>query len=349
MTKRKLAMASILAVAVFSVAAAPLAQDAFAAGGVIYGDTALSKLFMGSGGGGFYNTGGNGGGIIYMLANTVSAGAGISANGANGASNATGAGAGGSVYITGVTLTLNTNVTATGGTALATGGAGRIYLKSSGISGTTNPVATTAATPVVYNTPGTYTSGILSKTAGTWATASWAITGLELGTSCGNPITDSRDGKTYNTVTIGGQCWLAKNMDVGTKLASAATVPSNDSAIEKWCYDNSDANCNTNGGLYTWAEANGLAASCNAAVCTPPTPNQGICPTGWHIPTDAEYKTLEMQLGMTQVEADAIGARGTNQGTQLKSGGSSGFNGLLSGNRYDSSFNSIGSIGCSVC
>ncbi len=49
------------------------------------------------------------------------------------------------------------------------------------------------------------------------------------------------------------------------------------------------------------------------------TVNTGkLCPTGWHVPTDAEFKTLEMYLGMTQEQADETTWRGTDQGSQMK-------------------------------
>ncbi|MDK2899488.1 MAG: hypothetical protein PWQ10_675, partial [Patescibacteria group bacterium] len=60
---------------------------------------------------------------------------------------------------------------------------------------------------------------------------------------------------------------------------------------------------------------------------------QGICPTGSHIPTDTEWKTLEMQLGMTQAQADTTDWRGTDQGTQMKINGTSGLNVPLAGYR----------------
>ncbi|PIY93745.1 MAG: hypothetical protein COY69_00005, partial [Candidatus Magasanikbacteria bacterium CG_4_10_14_0_8_um_filter_32_14] len=153
--------------------------------------------------------------------------------------------------------------------------------------------------------------------------------------------------QTYNLVEIGTQCWFATNLNVGTKLATGGTLPSNNSLIEKWCYSNSDANCTTYGGLYTWAEANQLATTCNDTIsCTPSVPSQGICPSGWHIPTDAEIKTLEVYLGMcTGAGAgcvDATSWRGTDQGTQLKSGGTSGFNLPFAGYRLTSgSFSGI--------
>ena len=156
--------------------------------------------------------------------------------------------------------------------------------------------------------------------------------------SCSTSTVKDADNNTYNTVQIGTQCWMKENMRVGTMLASGSTLPSNNSLIEKWCYNNTASNCTTYGGFYTWAEANQLATTCNSTSCTSPANNQGICPTGFHIPTDNEYKTLEMYLGMTQAQADATSWRGTDQGSQLSSytsGGtnSSGFTALLAGYR----------------
>lgn len=96
--------------------------------------------------------------------------------------------------------------------------------------------------------------------------------------------------------------------------------------LEKYCYADTDSNCTTYGGLYQWGEAMQYATTEGA---------QGICPTGSHIPSDNDWKILEMQLGMTQVEADkSADYRGTDQGTQLKSGGTSGLNIPLAGYRH---------------
>ncbi|MFA7315087.1 MAG: fibrobacter succinogenes major paralogous domain-containing protein, partial [Candidatus Magasanikbacteria bacterium] len=146
-------------------------------------------------------------------------------------------------------------------------------------------------------------------------------------------------GETYPLKELGTQCWFAKNLNVGTMLAAGTTMPSNNSLIEKWCYGNNSFNCTVwYGALYTWAEANQFDPGCNTSSCTASsTPNQGICPSGWHIPTDAEFKTLESYLGMCAGAGigcvDAIGERGGGIGTKLKSGGSSGFNLLLGGYR----------------
>ena len=104
---------------------------------------------------------------------------------------------------------------------------------------------------------------------------------------CGNPITDSRDGKTYNTVLIGTQCWFAQNLNVGTRINGSVEQTDN-SVIEKYCYGDNDANCDVYGGLYQWNEL--MQYLITEGV-------QGICPTGWHLPSDAEWTTLTTFLG----------------------------------------------------
>ena len=168
--------------------------------------------------------------------------------------------------------------------------------------------------------------------------------------TCGTSTVNDSDSNNYSTVQIGDQCWMKESMEVGTMLTSASTMPTNDSVIEKWCYGNSTTNCTNQGGLYTWSEANQLASTCLTTSCTLPVNNQGICPSGWHIPTDAEYKTLEMYLGMTQAQADAKDWRGTNQGSKLSTQtlngvNSSGFTGLLAGTRNpDNAFYDRGTL-----
>ena len=95
---------------------------------------------------------------------------------------------------------------------------------------------------------------------------------------CGLPLSDSRDGQIYNTVQIGTQCWMAENMNIGTRINGSGDQ-TNNGTIEKYCYDDNEANCDTNGGLYQWNEMMQYTTMEGA---------QGICPAGWHIATDAE-------------------------------------------------------------
>ena len=146
--------------------------------------------------------------------------------------------------------------------------------------------------------------------------------------SCGTAFTDSRDNKVYNTVQIGttnAQCWMKENLNVGTYIDGSANQTSN-SVVEKWCYNNDLAKCTAYGGLYTWDEA-------MQYVTTPGV--QGICPTGWHIPTFDEFCTLDITVDSSAAPCVALdfSKRGTDAGTKLKVGGVSGWEGKLSGAR----------------
>jgi uncharacterized protein (TIGR02145 family) len=137
-------------------------------------------------------------------------------------------------------------------------------------------------------------------------------------------ITDPRNGKVYNTVLIGNQCWLRENLDIGTRINGLQTQ-TNNGTIEKYCYDDNPANCNTYGGLYQWDEAMQYVTEQGI---------KGICPTGWHIPTMTEYMTLG---GIVVGDANALKAvlQGTGNGAGTNS---SGFTALLAGDRFDNGY-----------
>ena len=107
-------------------------------------------------------------------------------------------------------------------------------------------------------------------------------------------MTDSRDKKVYKTVKIGGQTWMAENLN----YADSATTPS--LLNRSWCYNNDSANCAVAGRLYTWAAAIDSAKlykdksiDCGyRKTCALPDTVYGICPPGWHLPTRAEWDTL---------------------------------------------------------
>ena len=124
------------------------------------------------------------------------------------------------------------------------------------------------------------------------------------------------------TITIGTQAWMAANLDVGTMITGTTTM-TNNSVLEKYCYDDDPANCATYGALYQWDEMMQYVTTAGT---------QGVCPTGFHLPTDDEWKNLEMHLGMTQAQADATGIRGTDQGSQLAGNEPLWTNGLLDQN-----------------
>ena len=120
----------------------------------------------------------------------------------------------------------------------------------------------------------------------------------------------THDGYDYSTVQIGGQCWFSENCrylpTVSPTSASSTTLP----YYYVYGYAGTDVtaaqvttNYDTYGVLYNWP-----------AVMT-----EGICPSGWHIPSDGEWQTLEESLGMSGAEASSTGWRGAPVGDYLKS------------------------------
>jgi uncharacterized protein (TIGR02145 family) len=122
------------------------------------------------------------------------------------------------------------------------------------------------------------------------------------------------EGNVYKTVKIGSQTWMAENLNIG-KIINGAYSQANDGEIEKYAYSNDPENCNIYGGLYQWREMMQYTSQEGA---------QGICPDGWHIPTDSEWKILEGTVdslfGIDDLEWDIDGYyRGSNAGKNLKS------------------------------
>lgn len=133
------------------------------------------------------------------------------------------------------------------------------------------------------------------------------------GIPCVNVPTVSYELREYNTVQIGTQCWLKENLNVGTMIPGVQHQLDN-GTIEKFCYDDDPANCAIYGGLYQWDEM---------MIYTTEPGGQGICPPGWHIPADEEWKQLEgevdSQYGYPDPIWDSLGYRGSDIGSKLKS------------------------------
>jgi uncharacterized protein (TIGR02145 family) len=147
-------------------------------------------------------------------------------------------------------------------------------------------------------------------------------------------LTDSRDGKVYRTVTIGTQTWMAENLNYESTSGS-------------YCYGNDLANCDTYGRLYSWD------AAMAGAVSSSKTPSgvQGVCPEGWHLPSDDEWTILS-----NYVITNSAGTSTSNIGPYLKSsagwfsGGNGtdafGFSGLPGGDRsHIGNYNRVGTYG----
>ncbi|MEI6481382.1 MAG: fibrobacter succinogenes major paralogous domain-containing protein [Candidatus Saccharibacteria bacterium] len=116
------------------------------------------------------------------------------------------------------------------------------------------------------------------------------------------------------TIMIGAQCWMKENINTGIMI-NGSINQTNNTEVEKYCYDNNPENCAIYGGLYQWDEMMQYTTTESA---------KGICPPEFHVPSDEEWKTMELFLGMTPEQADAEGNRGTDQGAQILMTGTSG-------------------------
>jgi uncharacterized protein (TIGR02145 family) len=128
--------------------------------------------------------------------------------------------------------------------------------------------------------------------------------------SCGQVLTDIRDNKTYSTVQVGSQCWMATNLDYGIMIPYSQSQRDN-CIVEKYCFNNNQSNCPIKGGYYQWDELMRYEDSQGI---------QGLCPPEWHIPSESEWNVLFnffMGKGLA--------------GNPIKFSGYSGFNALLTG------------------
>ena len=129
-------------------------------------------------------------------------------------------------------------------------------------------------------------------------------------------VTDERDGKVYRTVVIGSQTWMAENLN----YADSVTTPSLKKG-KSWCYNNKVKNCDVAGRHYTWAAAMdsmklatdadnpqdcGYGKECGLASAGSATLVQGICPSGWHLPSKAEWETLFTAVGGQSTAAQKL-------------------------------------------
>ena len=148
------------------------------------------------------------------------------------------------------------------------------------------------------------------------------------------------DGNCYETVQIGEQLWIAENLKV-THYNNGEEIPTG-YFNEEWdeletdayaVYNDDPENADIYGNLYNWYAVDD---------------NRGLCPDGWYVPTDAEFKALELFIGMSEEEANSLIWRGTNEGSRIAGNsdlwydgeldinlefGASGFNALPAGYR----------------
>lgn len=121
---------------------------------------------------------------------------------------------------------------------------------------------------------------------------------------------DDRDDKTYKTVKIGEQEWMAENLNFNYKKGNVGSARS-------YCYNKEDENCDKFGRLYPWTaaidsayldSAYGMKCGFHGVNCSIPEHWRGVCPENWHLPTNEEWMDLILYVGNTD-----------NAGKKLKS------------------------------
>jgi len=151
--------------------------------------------------------------------------------------------------------------------------------------------------------------------------------------SVGASLCDGRDGKSYKLVVIGTQTWMAENL--------------NYNASGSICYNNSDTNCEKYGRLYNWATAmNGYTSS-----TADPSGVQGICPEGWHLPSQAEWNALTTYIQSTKscTNCDEQYLRTTTWNSGYDTYGFKALpGGIFSGSYFQSGGSSDASSGCGL-
>jgi len=213
-----------------------------------------------------------------------------------------------------------------------------------------NNVITISGTPTATGSF-TYTIPLTGGCGSVNATGTITVT-----FTCGSTQVSDVNNNTYNTVSIGSQCWLKENLRVrryndGTeiKFDTSGGVGGNLSyqtwggltygAYTIYAHDSS-ANLTNYGYLYNWYAVKGKATAVSTTF-------KNICPTGWHVPTIVEWDTLTTRLGGISVAANKMKSVGTSYWSSQSAGtdNSSGFSALPGGRRLNNgSFTNIRSL-----
>jgi uncharacterized protein (TIGR02145 family) len=248
--------------------------------------------------------------------------------------------------LTTTTLSAITVNTATSGGEVTSNGGAAIIARGVCWNTTTGPTIALSTKTTDGTTTGIFTSSITALSANTtYYLRAYAtnVAGTAYGTeivfkTALGTVTDV-DGNTYYTVGIGTQEWIRENLRT-TKFKDSSPIANvtdntawNQLTTSAYCwYLNDNTNKTTNGALYNWYTV---------------TDSRGLCPTGWHVPSDAEWTTLVTYLGGTNVAGGKLKITGTTNWYSPNSGAtnSSGFTALGSGNRSGGSFSGILSSG----
>jgi uncharacterized protein (TIGR02145 family) len=191
-----------------------------------------------------------------------------------------------------------------------------------------------------YSSPGTY-SVLLYISDGSNNDTEYKENYITVSSGSQTGTVTDYDGNVYNTVKIGNQWWMAENLktthyangvDIQV-ISSSSSWSGLDTDDKAMCYyNNSSSNAETYGALYTWAAAmNGIQSSNSN-----PSGIRGVCPYGWHMPSNAEWNELEDYLGGEFLAGGKMKEIGTSHWNSPNSNATneSGFTGIPGGHRY---------------
>ena len=148
-------------------------------------------------------------------------------------------------------------------------------------------------------------------------------------------LCDARDGQLYETVQIGSQTWMKENLNFDYKIGGVS--------YGSYCYKDEPDSCAKYGKLYTWAAAmDSAVTNCGyGADCAVDTGMvQGVCPDGWHLPSQAEWDTLVTAVGGISTAGTALRTetgwyKDAAATTLVPATNSSGFSALPSGQKTE--------------
>ncbi|MFC1725510.1 FISUMP domain-containing protein [candidate division KSB1 bacterium] len=231
--------------------------------------------------------------------------------------------------VMGESITPTYTITATAGTGGTISPSGEVTVNSG--SSQTFTITSNTGYHITDVTVDDVSQGAVTSYTFTNVTANHTISASFGQTETGT-VTDI-DGNVYQTIKIGNQEWMVENLKV-TRYRNGETIP-NVTDNTEWgslstgaysTYDNNASNADTYGNLYNWYAVND---------------GRNIAPEGWHVPTDEEWKELEMYLGISQSEANGTEWRGTNEGSKLKEAGTAHWKSPNEGATNESGFSAL--------
>lgn len=241
--------------------------------------------------------------------------------------------------ISSVTLT-----TAVSGGNITADGGGAIKIRGICWANSVNPTINDNKT-IDDSGTGSFTSNLSGLPSGTTIYVRAYATN-SAGTSYGNQLSFNTkvadvDGNSYGVIKIGPQLWMAENLKttryrnsdlIGTTNPSTKDISTESLAKYQWPYNADENNISTYGRLYTWYAA---------------TDNRGVCPVGWHLPTDTEWTAMSDFLGGLMIAGGKLKEVATTHWSNPNTGATNevGFTGLPGGYRNPSGlFNDLGNF-----